>query len=212
MGARSTPAPVVALTCAAAAAVALRRTLLRWGATPEEVSAPLPGDEILPDAGLVATRATDVDAAPEEVWPWLAQLGQGRGGFYTYDALENLAGCDIHSADTVVAGWQDVAVGDQVRLAPELGLDVAGVRAGEHLVLHGGVAPGMPAPPYDFTWAFVLRPDGDGGTRLIVRERYRTAHEWVRPLLEVVSLVSFVMSERMLRGIRERAERGAVRP
>ncbi|GAA4287331.1 SRPBCC family protein [Georgenia daeguensis] len=212
MGARTTPAPLVALTVAAAAAVALRRTLLRWGASPEEVAASLPGDEILPDAGVVATRASDVAAPPEEVWPWLAQLGQGRGGFYTYDALENLAGCDIHSAETVVAAWQDVAVGDQVRLAPELGLDVADVRAGEHLVLHGGVAPGTASPPYDFTWAFVLRPDGDGGTRLVVRERYRTAHHWVRPLLEAVSLVSFVMTERMLRGIRERAERGTVRP
>jgi hypothetical protein len=90
MGGRTPSAPLVALTCAAAAAVALRRTQLRWGATPEEVAAPLPGDEILPDADLVATRATDVDAPPERVWPWLAQLGQGRGGFYTYGALENL--------------------------------------------------------------------------------------------------------------------------
>jgi hypothetical protein len=206
MGTRVAPAPLVALG-AAAAAVALRRTLLRWGARPVEVASRLPGDEILPDAGLVATRGIDVDAEPGEVWPWLAQLGQGRGGFYTYDVLENLVGCDIHSANSVVPAWQDVAVGDQVRLAPELGLDVVSVRAGEHLVLRGGVAPGMQSPPYDFTWAFVVRPGGDGGTRLIVRERYRWTQPWVRPLLEVVSLVSFVMSERMLRGVRDRAER-----
>jgi hypothetical protein len=206
MGTRATPAPLVVLS-AAAAAVALRRTLLRWGASAAEVAAPLPGDEILPGAGLIATRATDVDAGPGAVWPWLAQLGQGRGGFYTYDALENLIGCDIRSADSVVPAWQDVAVGDEVRLAPELGLDVAAVRAGEHLVLHGGVAPGMPSPPYDFTWAFVVRPRDDGGTRLIVRERYVPTQPWVRPLLEVISLISFVMTERMLRGIRVRAER-----
>src|SRR6266545_8171756 len=68
------------------------------GATKEERDATLDGDDLIPNPDLTATRAIGVHAAADQVWPWIAQLGQGRGGFYSYDALENLAGCDIHSA------------------------------------------------------------------------------------------------------------------
>ena len=203
---RLAPASLI-LASVALAAAALRQVQARWGATEAEAAEELPGDDVVPAAGLLATRAVDIAAPPGRVWPWIAQLGQGRGGFYSYDALENLAGCDIHSAGRIVTEWQDVAVGDEVRLAPEVGLAVAVVSPPEHLVLHGGVAPGMPAPPYDFTWAFVLRPTPDGGTRLLVRERYGWERAWVRPLVEAVQVASFVMTERMLRGIRDRAER-----
>nr|KEP24134.1 hypothetical protein DA06_23005 [Georgenia sp. SUBG003] len=185
----------------------MRQVQARWGATDAEVTEALPGDDVLPSAGLSATRAVDIEAPPGSVWPWIAQLGQGRGGFYSYDVLENLAGCDIYSADKVVPEWQDVAAGDEIRLAPEVALSVADVSPPRHLVLHGGVAPGMPAPPYDFTWAFVLRPTSGGGTRLLVRERYGWQRPWVRPVVEVLQAASFVMTERMLRGIRDRAER-----
>ena len=78
----------------------------RWGAAPAEVSAAMPGDELVPKPKITSTRAITIDAPPHDVWPWLVQIGQGRGGFYSYDALENLARCDIHSADpkTRVAG------------------------------------------------------------------------------------------------------------
>jgi len=201
------PAPLIVTSLVLVAAVALRRVQARWGATDAEVTDALPGDDVIPAAGLIATRAVDIDAPTGEVWPWIAQLGQGRGGFYSYDVLENLVGCDIHSADQVVPEWQDVAVGDEVRLAPEVVLAVAMVSPPEHLVLQGGVAPGLPAPPYDFTWAFVLRPKPEGRTRLVVRERYGWERPWVRPLVEAVQVASFVMTERMLRGIRARAER-----
>jgi uncharacterized protein YndB with AHSA1/START domain len=204
--ARVVPVPLI-LTSLVLAAAALRQVQARWGATDAEVAEALPGDHLVPAARLFATRAVDIDAPPSTVWPWVAQLGQGRGGFYSYDVLENLAGCDIHSAHEVVPRWQDVAVGDEVHLAPEVALEVADVSPPEHLVLHGGVAPGASAPPFDFTWAFVLHPTTDGGTRLLVRERYGWRRPWVRPLLEVVQGVSFVMTERMLRGIRDRAER-----
>ncbi|WP_418605891.1 hypothetical protein [Georgenia sp. SUBG003] len=131
----------------------------------------LPGDDVLPSAGLSATRAVDIEAPPGSVWPWIAQLGQGRGGFYSYDVLENLAGCDIYSADKVVPEWQDVAAGDEIRLAPEVALSVADVSPPRHLVLHGGVAPGMPAPR---TTSPGRRAPPDVGRRhrLLVRERY----------------------------------------
>lgn len=183
-----------------------RRWYLRSGATDEEVRTALPGDQLVADADLTATRAITVRATAAQVWPWLAQLGQGRGGFYSYDRLENLVGCGIHSADRVVPQWQFVQVGDEVRLHPDLALLVAQVEPGRALVLRGGVPMGSTPPPYDFTWAFVLRERPDGTTRLVVRERYGYTRWWSALLVEPVELVSAVMSRRMLRGVRDRAE------
>jgi hypothetical protein len=192
-----------------ALAAALRRQFLRWGATPEEVDADLPGDELLPRAHLTATRAITIRAAPREVWPWIAQLGQGRGGFYSYDALENLFGCDISSADRIVPEWQHVTVGQEVKLHPEAGLVVARVEPGHALVLRGGVPMGAVPPPYDFSWAFVVRGSLEGPARLLVRERYAYARWWAGLLVEPVAVISLVMSRRMLHGLKERAERAA---
>ena len=201
-------ARLVAVGGAVAVGVALvRARYLRWGATDEELEAGLPGDELVGAADLTATRAVSVGAGADVVWPWIAQLGQGRGGFYSYDFLENLVGCDIHSAERVVAEWQSIDVGDAVHLHPEVGLIVAVVEPGRALVLRGGVRIGRMAPPYDFTWAFVLRDHTDGSTRLVVRERYGYSRRWACLLVEPVELISFVMSRRMLRGIKERAER-----
>jgi hypothetical protein len=201
-------ARLVAVGGAVAVGVALVRAwYLRWGATDEEFKVGLPGDELVGAADLTATRALTVRAGAEVVWPWIAQLGQGRGGFYSYDVLENLVGCDIHSAERVVADWQSIAVGDAVHLHPEVGLIVAVVKPGRALVLRGGVPIGRTPPPYDFTWAFVLRDQTDGSTRLVVRERYGYSRRWAWLLVEPVELISFVMSRRMLRGIKQRAER-----
>jgi hypothetical protein len=180
---------------------------LSWGATDEESEGPLPGDDLIENADLIATRAITIRASAEQVWPWIAQLGQGRGGFYSYDFLENLVGCDIHSADRIVPEWQDVVVGDEVRFAPEVGLAVASLDKGRSLVLRGGVPIGNTTPPYDFTWAFVLRDEPDKTTRLLVRERYAYTRTWARLIVELTEVLSFVMSRKMLREIRERAER-----
>ena len=189
------------------AKLAARRTMLRWGATTDELAATLPGDELLPAAGLVATRAITIAAGRADVWPWLAQMGQGRGGLYSYDLLENLvANCNIHSADRVVPDWQDVAPGDEVKLHPDVALTVAAAHPGSALVLRGGVPLADAPAPYDFVWAFVLRDGPDGSTRLVVRERYSWSQPWVRAMVEVIEVVSFVMTEKMLRGIRDRAE------
>ena len=198
---------VAAVAFAAGASLPLLRTwMLTFGSTEAELDATLPGDELLTRADLVATRTVGIAVPPAAVWPWVAQIGQGRGGFYSYDELENLVGCDIHSADRIVPELQDVAVGDQVHLAPPVALEVAVAEPGRALVLRGAVAPGAGAPPYDFTWAFVLRPGRDGGTRLVVRERYLYTAGWARLLVEPVSVVSWAMSQKMLRGIRDRAQ------
>jgi hypothetical protein len=156
---------------------------------------------------LTATRAITVRAGADSVWPWIAQLGQGRGGFYSYDCLDNLVGCDIHSANRIVSEWQGLEVGGEVRLAPEVGLVVASVEEDRSLVLRGGIRLGTVPPPYDFTWAFALRDQPDGTTRLLVRERYAYKRPWARLLVEPTEAASFVMSQKMLRGIRDRAER-----
>jgi hypothetical protein len=206
-------ASVVSGTLAGTAAVAAfvvasRRRYLRLGATAAEAAMPLSGDAMLPQADLVATRAITIEAPPTRVWPWLVQMGQGRGGFYSYDALENLVGCDLHSADRIIDEWQGLAVGDAVRLHPDVPLTVAEIEEGSAIVLRGGVPLGETPPPYDFTWAFVVRDGADGTTRLVVRERWLYHQRWAGLVVEPAEAVSAVMSHKMLRGIKERAERG----
>lgn len=202
-----------AVVTAVAASLALRAAhaaQLSWGTTPSERTTALPGDDLTPTPGFVATRAITIDAPVSDVWPWLAQLGQGRGGFYSYDALENLVGCDIHSADRVVPDWQSPAVGDAVHLHPGAAVPVALVDPESALVLHGPAGPvdgdGDGSAPFVFTWAFVLRPLDDGRTRVLVRERYAYETPATGLMITAVSWVSFVMSTKMLRGIAGRAE------
>ena len=195
--------PVAAYTLLA------RRWQLRWGTTDKESEEQLPGDDPIENADITATRAITIRASADQVWPWIAQLGQGRGGFYSYDFLENLVGCDIHSADRIVPEWQDVEVGDEVRFAPGVGLAVASLEQGRSLVLRGGVPIGNTPAPYDSTWAFVLRDEPSKTTRLLVRERYAYTRPWARLIVEPTEVLSFVMSQKMLRGIKARAERQA---
>jgi hypothetical protein len=114
---------------AAAYALLARSRQLRWGAADDEADGPLPGDELIAHPDLSATRAIAIRGPASQVWPWIAQLGQSRGGFYSYDFLENLAGCDIHSADRVIPEWQEIRVGDEVKLAPQVGLESGRARA-----------------------------------------------------------------------------------
>lgn len=198
------------LTAAAAAALvpvvrAAHRAQLGWGATAAERAAELPGDDLGP-ADLVATRAISIAAPPAAVWPWLVQIGQGRGGFYSYDALENLAGLRIHSATSIVAAWQGLAVGDDVHLADQVALEVVALEPGRALVLRGAVPVDDDGPsPAGFVWAFALEPSG-GGSRLVVRERYSYEAGWAGRFIPALSWASGIMTERMLRGIRDRAE------
>lgn len=209
---RTNPVPakaagtLVGTAAIAAFVVASRRRYLRLGATAAEVEMPLMGDDVVARADLTATRAVTIDAPPDRVWPWIVQMGQGRGGLYSYDRLENLIGCDIHSADRVHEEWQHLEVDDPVRLHPDVALSVAEIEPGRGLVLRGGVPMADKPAPFDFTWAFVLRDGGDGTTRLLARERYAYLTRWAALVVEPVEAVSALMSQRMLRGIKERAE------
>lgn len=197
-----------------------RRWFLGWGAAPQELDAALPGDELLPQASMVTTRAITVDAPPEAVWPWLVQMGQDRGGFYSYDWLENAFGLRIHNAERVVPEWQALAVGDQIRAAPasagpEAGFTVVALDPGRSLVTAVG-DPAVVGPqaasgalPEGGTWAFVLRPIGTEQTRLLVRLRARfpmpSAAAWV--VERLIEPVHFVMERKQLLTIRALAGR-----
>ncbi|MEY8566429.1 hypothetical protein AALF15_07635 [Corynebacteriaceae bacterium 7-707] len=171
-----------------------------WGSTWEERRRSLPGDS-LACPHFQADRAVTIPAQPQDVWPWLMQLGQDRGGFYSWEFLENLVGCEIHGVDALRPEWSTRTVGDTVRLAPELPLAVHQVTQDEALVLVGG---DPAAVPEVFTWVFVLTPVADG-TRLHVRERYRFARVHHRLFVPFLAVASGVMTVRMLRTIRRLA-------
>ncbi|HKJ60014.1 MAG TPA: hypothetical protein VKA37_12350 [Halobacteriales archaeon] len=182
----------------------------RWGATDEEARRPLPGDGLLPTATDQVTHAITIDAPASDVWPWLVQLGQGRGGFYSYDWLENLVGADIHNADRILPEHQRLAVGDTVRLAPtdyplrtpDSALAVAHVDPERALVARS------PAEPPNFTWAFVLDEQPDETTRFIVRMRSGPRGGLLATVTQLLGWepAHFVMERQMLRGVKARAE------
>lgn len=186
----------------------------RWGATQEEGVVPLPGDELVAEPAAQITRAITIGAPPERVWPWIVQLGADRGGFYSYDWLENLFGLGIHSADDVVAGWQELQVGDVVAASRDrsAGWFVVDLRPNEALVLKvADVAAGRPLRRdeqlrWEFLWTFALRPTASGGTRLLVRERVAFGSALTRVVMAPVGAVSFVMTRRMMVGIKARVE------
>lgn len=179
------------------------------GASSEEVLERLPGDDLVPGATVVATRGISIDAPIDHVWPWIAQLGQQKGGFYSYSWLENLAGCDIANARRIVSQWQNPQPEEPFHLHPELALQVAEVEPGHALVVRN--PPGADGPPgtdgFDFSWAFVVRPDHTAkSTRLLVRERYLPGSTAATVAIQAVGVVSTVMTVGMLRGVRARAE------
>jgi hypothetical protein len=198
------PLRVVSALGAVAAlyAVALRRPVMTWGATDEEATSRLPGDELLEDADGVSTRATWVDAPASAVWPWLAQMGPApRGGAYTYDWIENLLGLDMHSVDEVLPEFQHPQPGDAIGLgANRMLLE----RVEPERVLAWRSTDGT------WVWTFVLREQG-GRTRLISRNRFRLPTLTARLGMLPMEPASLVMERRMLRGIRQRAERLASR-
>ena len=193
-----------------AAVVALRGWFTRWGSTAAERALVLPGDSLVPDARYRIDHAVTIHAAADSVWPWLAQIGQDRGGFYSYTWLERAVGDPVTNAERIVPEWQHIAPGDLVRSVPRgylfgllgdsTGWRVAEVAPGRALVLEG--------------WgAFVLRPIDDSTTRFIVRTRGPGTPSFVGvPLAPLGLLVfepaHFIMQRGMMLGIKERAERG----
>jgi hypothetical protein len=179
----------------------LRNRVLTWGATDSEVERRLPGDELLESPDVLATRAITIHAPPSAIWPWLVQMGPGRAGAYTYDWIENLFGLNMHSADRIVPEWQQLAVGDLLR-APKGGLGMRVEVLEAERVLSNRSEAG------DWVWTFALEPE-NGSTRLISRNRIamKGASAGQRLGMLVMEPGSLVMERKMLRGIKQRAER-----
>ncbi|EKX68459.1 hypothetical protein PV416_04850 [Streptomyces ipomoeae] len=169
----------------AAATLALYRVFLRprvltWGATDEEVDRSYPGDDLIPDADGSSTMATTLPAPPEEVWPWLVQMGCNRGGWYSWDRLDNGG---RPSAERIVSEWQRLETGQHLDSLPsgDAWFIVAVLEPERTLVLRslttlpsGRPFDSLDAPPRAYTdsiWGFHLRPEPGGGTRLVVRAR-----------------------------------------
>jgi hypothetical protein len=138
--------------------------ILNWGASAEEAGRQLPGDELLEDADIVATRAITIEAPPAAVWPWLVQMGPGRAGAYIHDWIENLFGLNMHSADEIHPEWQQLEVGDLLRSRPgSPGMRVA-IPEREGLLSNRSEAG-------DWVWTLALHGQPDGSTRLLNRNR-----------------------------------------
>lgn len=200
---------VWALLIYVALVLALRPWDSRWGTTDAEFAMPLPGDQIVPVAYYRIDHAITINAPVEAVWPWLIQIGQDRGGFYSYSNLENAIGAQITNADRIVPEWQQRRVGEVVRSVPpnwmggafgrETGWRVAQIVPGRAIVLVG--------------WgAFVLVPTDQHTTRLMIRLRRPGTPSWKSVALSPLGVLvfepaHFIMQRRMLLGIKERAER-----
>ena len=178
-----------------------RRWHLRWGATPSEVEAGLPGDELLPQAQFRCTRAITIQAPPTLVWPWLVQVGCLRAGFYSNDLLDNLG---HPSARAIVPELQQLEIGQWIPMSPKAPSDVTAFR-----VAGFEVNQWLLWRKPDSTWVWKLTDTGDGTTRLVTR--VHAVYQWRRPLTATLGVVlmefgDFAMMRRMLLGIKERAE------
>lgn len=191
---------------------------LNWGVRDDEATRPLPGDSLIPHPKMQATHAITIEATPQLVWPWLVQMGQGRGGFYSYTWLENLAGCHMRNAEQLVPELQTLRVGDPIWLHPNAApMFVKALEPAKTLVYFGGrdafpeareKDAATPDPAFASSWAFVLEDHGPEGTRLIVRNRTTYGpgiqHELAcRCLLEPAH---FVMERKLLKTLKDLVE------
>jgi hypothetical protein len=179
----------------------VRPHVLNWGATKEDVRRSMPGDHIVPEAALQATRAITVNAPAESVWPWLVQMGpRPRAGAYTYDWIERLLGIDIENKDRILPEFQRLEAGEFLSLNEKgNGLLVREVEPERVLVLQW--------IPAQSTWTFGLYPE-NGRTRLVSRNRIAGSGLlfWLG-MTGFMEIGSLVMERKMLLGIKERAER-----
>ncbi len=182
----------------------------RWGATDAEVEERLPGDDVIPDPELEATHALTIRAPVASVWPWLVQVGQDRGGFYSYSWLENMVGCHLRNADRILPECQIPQVGDSVLLHPKAPpLPVLVVEPYRAIVLGGLVEESERLyNPTIGTWGFFVKEIDSQTTRLIMRIRWRRSPgllSWAYSYL-FLEPAHFVMERKMMLGIKARAE------
>ncbi len=181
----------------------IRPKHLTWGTRGDESKTYLPGDELIP-GGEGVTHAIDIDAPVEAVWPWLAQVGQDKAGFYSYTWLENLFGCEMKNSMEIHPEWQNVKEGDSIKFHPNLpSIPIAMLRANQHLVMHANAGKND-----ETTWGFYLIDHGDKQSRLLLRLRARSKSLLQRFLAEfTVEPAHFIMERKMMLTLKALAER-----
>jgi len=189
--------------------VGLRPSQLHWGATTDEVQRQMPGDLLVLSPSFNATRAITMDASPKAVWPWLAQMGYRRAGFYGYDLIENIGSPKgIRSAETILPDLQHPATGDILPISVVASMYFGEVQPGSFLVWRGA------ATPSDGTIVWAIYPLAGGHTRLA--RRVRLHYHWTSPALLFLDLFTefadHVAVSRILRGIKARAEGKPLQP
>jgi hypothetical protein len=181
---------------------------LSLGATEQEINRPMPGDELDPDPGFLATRAITIQGTPQEIWPWLIQMGYDRAGFYGYDLLENLGSAQgIRSADQILPEFQDFEVGDEVPISAVASLSFYAIEPDQYLIWEGNAED----DPGGFAW--VLYPIDNEQTRLVSRIRW--SYEWDQPELiafaPFTELTDHIAVRKILQGVKGRVE-GQIEP
>lgn len=194
---RTVRACLILVAAAVSYLALLRPRLLRWGASDEEVAREFPGAHLIPGGSRSATMAVTLDAPPSEVWPWLAQMGTNRGGWYSWDRLDNWGN---PSSKQIHPQWQEIALGDRLYGTKDGSQSwiVVGLEPERLLILRISLDltgrqydPGtQPRPKYftDSTWGFQLIGLPDGRTRLVVSGYWAFGPDWLRPILSVVAL------------------------
>lgn len=184
-----------------------------WGATQAEDEATLPGDDLVANPNLRSTKGISIQAPPEVIYPWLLQIGVDRGGMYSYDWLENLFGLNVHTTDRIVPEYQNVQIGDFWRFTPKdyalnpgPGLYVRRLIENEAVLLCFGLESKPEETCFD-SWQFVLRPQADGSTRLLLRSNMAIEPELP---IKLTYFVQFIMERKMLLTLRDRAEQLAL--
>jgi hypothetical protein len=193
---------------------AARRYFRNWSTTKDECRMPLPGDELIRQPVSQTTEAVWIERSAGEVWPWLVQMGQDRGGLYGYELVENLFGLKHRNADRIHPEWQRLQPGDSVRLTPQgwlgrregIKLWVAQVIDEQAIVLRAE----PPDLPWEAVWSFHLMPYSGERCRLLVRTRVALRHPGEVVLAELASPVTALMTRGMLRGIRRRVHNAGV--
>lgn len=188
------------------------RRRLRWGTVGTEATDPLPGDDLVPEPKWSYTLGISIEAPPQAVWPWIAQIGQGRGGFYSYQTLENLAGCKITNTTEILSEHQHPTVGDDIYLhpsAPPMRIEV--VDPPTALVVFGSPADIGAEERWGMsTWQFAVNPRPDGGSRFLTRGRSDYTPDWRSRLAFgrfPIEAITYVMSRKMMGEIKRLAER-----
>jgi hypothetical protein len=180
----------------------IRRWMSRWGTTPLDLTRVMAGDSLLVDPMYSGTMAVTVNAPPEDIWPWLVQIGYQRGGLYSYDWLDRLFGyLDRPSATRILPEFQHLAVGDKIPLGRGPSWPVAVIEPGRALVLDM-----RNMSSFDWVWQFGLYTVDEKRTRLVSRSCVRTQTVWARLFTYVIEPAGFLMTRRMLLGIKQRAE------